>query len=131
VANSFNRLDGYKDEVFKRGRVDGDFIFLSDEDFKYIKENYSPKPPQKKQEDTQYPSIKTMAKTAASSTANWIKSGAKIVDEETLNKRKEVCRTCEFWNSEALGGTGRCKKCGCSTWAKLRMATEKCPIGKW
>jgi hypothetical protein len=30
-----------------------------------------------------------------------------------------------------MRGTGRCSKCGCSTWAKLRMASEKCPIDKW
>lgn len=77
------------------------------------------------------PKLKQMAKSFKESFSNWILSNNKITDEETLKTRLEACRKCEFWNSKALRGTGRCMKCGCSTWAKLRMATEKCPIGKW
>lgn len=50
---------------------------------------------------------------------------------ETLATREATCRACPEWDAEALNKTGRCRKCGCSTWAKLRMATEKCPMGKW
>jgi hypothetical protein len=64
-------------------------------------------------------------------TANWVKEGAPITDEETLKVRLETCKGCEFWDESGFDKTGRCKKCGCSTQAKLRMATEKCPIGKW
>jgi len=72
-----------------------------------------------------------MIKSATKSAALWASRGFEHTNEETLKTRIETCGKCEFWNSQALGGTGRCMKCGCSTWAKLRMATEKCPIGKW
>jgi predicted Zn-ribbon and HTH transcriptional regulator len=50
---------------------------------------------------------------------------------EALATRQDICKACPEWDAQALNKTGRCRKCGCSTWAKLRMATEKCPIGKW
>jgi hypothetical protein len=62
---------------------------------------------------------------------NWVKSGAKTVTEEKFNKRKSICDSCEKWDSSGFHGTGKCTICGCSTWAKLKMDTEKCPIGKW
>lgn len=77
------------------------------------------------------PSVASMAVNFANSTAKWASRGFLKADEETLEKRIEICGKCEFWNSKGFRGTGRCMKCGCSTWAKLRMATEKCPVGKW
>lgn len=77
------------------------------------------------------PSLADMVKSAASSAATWASRGFQHADEATLNTRIKTCQDCEFWNSKGFHGTGRCMKCGCSTWAKLRMATEKCPIGKW
>lgn len=77
------------------------------------------------------PSFLTMAQTAVTSVAKWADNGFVSTDETTLKIRTELCKGCEFWNSQHFGGTGRCMKCGCSTWAKIRMATEKCPIGKW
>ena len=50
---------------------------------------------------------------------------------EALAAREAICRACPEWDAAALNNTGRCRKCGCSTWAKLRMATERCPLGKW
>ena len=67
----------------------------------------------------------------AKATAKWAKEGMPITDEETLKVRLETCKGCEFWDESGFAKTGRCKKCGCSTQAKLRMATEKCPIDKW
>ena len=77
------------------------------------------------------PSITSMAINFANSAAKWTNKGFLKTDEETLKTRIKICGRCEFWNSKGFGVTGRCMKCGCSTWAKLRMATEKCPIGKW
>ena len=77
------------------------------------------------------PNTLAMTKSLAKSTAQWAINGFKRTDEDTLKSRTEVCHSCEFWNAQAFNNTGRCMKCGCSTWAKLRMATEKCPIGKW
>lgn len=58
-------------------------------------------------------------------------SGFKQTPPNILEDRSFICRDCDQWDAIALNNTGRCKKCGCSTWAKLRMATERCPIGKW
>jgi hypothetical protein len=71
------------------------------------------------------------ASLLAHSIAPWAINGFKLVDEETLASRMEICKGCEFWDAAGFVGTGRCQKCGCSTQAKLRMATSKCPEGKW
>lgn len=58
-------------------------------------------------------------------------SGFAVTPPEALATREATCRACPEWDAAALNATGRCRKCGCSTWAKLRMATEACPLGKW
>jgi len=78
-----------------------------------------------------YPSVNTMAKTFAESMLDWAKKGFKVVTEQQFNQRFDICKGCELWDKDALGGTGRCIQCGCSTQAKLRIATEKCPVEKW
>lgn len=72
-----------------------------------------------------------MAKSFGDSAAKFIKAGMPKVSPKQFEERLQACKTCDLWDSSGFGGTGRCKKCGCSTWAKLRMATERCPIGKW
>lgn len=62
--------------------------------------------------------------------AQWAKAGFPIVSGEDLAERKGICAECEFWNADAFGGLGKCGKCGCSG-VKLRLATSKCPAGKW
>ena len=62
---------------------------------------------------------------------NFATSGFATTPPEILAEREATCRACAEWDAEALNNTGRCRKCGCSTWAKLRMATERCPLGKW
>jgi hypothetical protein len=65
------------------------------------------------------------------SATSFARSGFATTPPEILAEREATCRACDQWDAAALNGTGRCRKCGCSTWAKLRMATEACPIGKW
>jgi predicted Zn-ribbon and HTH transcriptional regulator len=67
----------------------------------------------------------------AISTGKFAKSNFKTTQHEILATREATCRACPEWDAAALNATGRCRKCGCSTWAKLRMATERCPLGKW
>lgn len=62
---------------------------------------------------------------------NFAASGFAATPPEALAARQDTCKACPEWDSAALNATGRCRKCGCSTWAKLRMATERCPLGKW
>lgn len=65
------------------------------------------------------------------SVVNWTASGLPTTPPEILAAREATCRACAEWDAAALNSTGRCRICKCSTWAKLRMATERCPLGKW
>lgn len=76
------------------------------------------------------PPVVTQLKSAARAVGKFIASG-KFVTQKQFDDRMKICKACEFWDQEEFMGTGRCRKCGCSTWAKLRMATESCPLGKW
>jgi len=66
-----------------------------------------------------------------SAVTRFARSGFATTPPEILATREATCRACPEWDAQALNATGRCRKCGCSTWAKLRMATERCPLGKW
>jgi len=72
-----------------------------------------------------------MLARAGQAAQRFASSGFAITHPEALATREATCRACPEWDATALNATGRCRKCGCSTWAKLRMATERCPIGKW
>jgi hypothetical protein len=67
----------------------------------------------------------------ARSLTSWSSSGFQATPPDILATREATCRECPEWDATALNKTGKCRKCGCSTWAKLRMATEKCPLEKW
>ena len=77
------------------------------------------------------PTAKEMVESATNAITNWAKSGMKVATELQVQTRKSICMGCQFWDAQALKGSGRCRKCGCSTWAKIRLATESCPIGLW
>jgi hypothetical protein len=69
--------------------------------------------------------------SALTAASRFAQSGFATTPPEALAAREATCRACHEWDAAALNNTGRCRKCGCSTWAKLRMATERCPLGKW
>jgi hypothetical protein len=77
------------------------------------------------------PSLLEKAGSLASNLGVWAKAGFQVVGASQLQSRLDICKGCEFWDQSGFAGTGKCKKCGCSTQAKLRMATSKCPIDKW
>jgi hypothetical protein len=77
------------------------------------------------------PTLPQQAARLAKAMVNWTSSGFTPTPPDILAEREATCRACTEWDAAAMGGTGRCRKCGCSTWAKIRMATERCPIGKW
>jgi len=77
------------------------------------------------------PSLPQQATSLGKSLLNWTTSGFTATPPDILAEREAICRNCTEWDSAALNNTGRCQICKCSTWAKLRMATERCPIGKW
>ena len=87
-----------------------------------------PKPPKKRPKE---PPLSKKIETFSKSIYRWAMAGFLKTGKKQLTQRMNICKGCEFWDSEAWSGTGKCTKCGCSTWAKLRIKTEKCPIGKW
>lgn len=77
------------------------------------------------------PTVFQQATALGKSLVNWTSSGFPTTPPDELAARMQICKACSEWDEVGFGDTGRCKKCGCSTQAKLRMATEKCPIDKW
>ena len=77
------------------------------------------------------PNLQQQAANLGKAFVNWTSYGFSATPPEILAAREATCRSCIEWDSTALNNTGRCVKCGCSTWVKLRMASERCPIGKW
>jgi hypothetical protein len=77
------------------------------------------------------PSLPQQAASLGKSLVNWTASGFSPTPPDILAAREATCRACPEWDATALNNTGRCRICKCSTWAKLRMATERCPLGKW
>ena len=76
-------------------------------------------------------SLPQQAATFGKAFVNWTASGFSPTPPDILAAREATCRACPEWDPAAMGGTGGCRICKCSTWAKLRMATERCPLGKW
>ena len=146
------RKEGYLEDVLKCGRLVDGVVELDDGDFQRIRSDYAtgkvgPLQPRPETQtggssssdnftntappEVKLPPISEMAKSLLASTANWASKGFKFTSQETLEARLSACYACEFWNSKGFRGTGRCMKCGCSTWAKLRLSHEKCPVDKW
>ena len=50
-----------------------------------------------------------------------------LYDQDIIDRRWAECEKCEF----LIKPTNNCKKCGCFMKAKTRVATARCPIGKW
>jgi hypothetical protein len=52
-----------------------------------------------------------------------------IAKSETVEQRLEYCKNCDYKSFVRFIPT--CGKCKCIIAAKIRLANEKCPIGKW
>lgn len=48
-----------------------------------------------------------------------------IAPAHVITGRGRMCEGCDFAKE------GVCGKCGCLIMAKVMLATEKCPVGKW
>ena len=66
-----------------------------------------------------------VAKQFASSMKAWAKSGFKVAAKPKHAARYAICCTCQFMVGHF------CPKCDCLAFAKTKLETEKCPIGKW
>lgn len=76
------------------------------------------------------PGMMEMTKNVLGAARRFVDGGFAMVPDDEFKRRMELCAPCEFWNPNARMGMGKCLKCGCTS-AKLRFATEKCPLNKW
>ena len=51
--------------------------------------------------------------------------GIKSAEESLIIDRRNFCESCEHYDF------GVCNQCGCFCSAKVRLKSEKCPIGIW
>ena len=131
--SSVNKPEGYYEEVLSYCEQDGDILRMPIDKWVEMRNKYTDVTHSNPEDmdQSQIPDLKDMVKSMTKSMANWAGSGFKIAPKEVFDQRLNECKVCPHWDSEALANTGRCMVCGCSTVAKLRLATEKCPIGKW
>jgi predicted Zn-ribbon and HTH transcriptional regulator len=100
------------------------------DDFKLYESIKSPKTLSEVKSEI-HPSVWEQMKNAGFAVSKFAASKFEPTPPDILSYRETTCKACPEWDSAALRNTGRCRKCGCSTWAKIRMATERCPLGKW
>lgn len=77
------------------------------------------------------PTLMQKAKSATYSALEWARAGFPVVSDEEYAKREAICLACPFFDASAFFGDGKCTQCGCDFKLKSKMATEKCPEGKW
>jgi len=65
------------------------------------------------------------AKGLAKDMGAWVGSGMPLLEQEAVNHRMTLCRSCEHFKDPL------CSICGCLMIVKTRMATTKCPKGRW
>jgi len=52
-------------------------------------------------------------------------TGVGAASPEDYRSRWDICLACDQHDA------GACRACGCFTGAKVRVASESCPVGKW
>lgn len=77
----------------------------------------------KNQPTTPGQKLKSFAKTMWA----WARSGFKMSDEQTAQKRLEMCHGCEH----LLLPQVQCSMCGCMMQAKVKIEDASCPLKKW
>lgn len=56
-------------------------------------------------------------------------AGVDKASDEEIERRQAICKGCEF-AVKVLGVFKKCGKCGCVIKAKIRLASEHCPLEK-
>jgi len=75
----------------------------------------------------QYPPLLEQAGNALAAAGRAIASGLQLVDDAEHARRLAICEGCEHYD----GDRHRCRKCGCWSNLKAKLASEKCPMEKW
>lgn len=76
------------------------------------------------------PSWVEMGANLTASLAVWASAGFPVAQEATIEGRRSSCLACDFWDSTARRGLGRCRECGCCS-VKWWLQTSKCKLGRW
>lgn len=127
--------EGYYDDVMSKGTVDGEYLIISIENYTALVKKYSPNKiidvPESTCCNKKLPGVKQQMANVAKSLGQTVKAIVKqqpvLASEDTINNRKNICETCEFW----IAANKRCSICGCFTNAKIKLANEKCPKNFW
>jgi len=155
------RPEGYLKDAFSHGKVEGDYLVYTQENYDKLFEKYnrsgylasriknesgetmqtsspesfsvSPATEMNNNlEDLPLPTIGEMASNFITAFSKWTMAGLPVVTKDTFDKRMAVCRGCPLWSDDARGGLGKCNQPSCGcTKIKFWLATEKCPIDKW
>ena len=115
-----DRPPGYAEDVISHGRIDGEWLDISDEDLAALRAKYRPA----------LPSLATMAANAGSAVLSEAKAlfyGDSPVSEEAISERLALCHACY----QFLPGQNRCALCGCYAALKSRLRSQHCPLDKW
>lgn len=127
---SVNRPEGYVEDVISRGRIEGDVLFL--EDGVYVELTWKYSPPKPAEYDFG-PTTATKAVNALGAFGRVARAAVKReqikVSSEEQSRRMAICHACVGPDGHFNGRT--CDLCGCVVNWKTKLATEKCPIGKW
>jgi hypothetical protein len=77
------------------------------------------------------PSLGRQVESFSKSMKQWAKDRFRTVPDIEHERRLAICLACPSFDPDGWGGSGRCLECGCSTYAKSRIRSQSCPIGKW
>ena len=114
---------GYVDFLLARGKVENGIVVLDAAHYHEFRQKF---PPELKPPLPPTPTLSELAANFTGAIAGWAQAGFKVVERGEFERRHAVCLACEFWQPDALLGTGKCRKCGCSK-VKLWLATSRCP----
>lgn len=82
-------------------------------------------------ENNQYPSLKEQAKNLANMAkiiaSDSLKGKRLLTNKKEQEERLSICKTCSFYDEKQI----RCTQCGCFLEAKVKVASQYCPVGKW
>ena len=114
------RPDGYKKNVISLGKISGDFLEISEQNYLVLLKKYR----------TSQPSMMDKFRGLSGTLLKFAKSGFLLTESTLLKQRIKICGKCSKWDKEAFGGRGKCGICGCSV-LKHYILVAKCPMGKW
>ncbi len=65
--------------------------------------------------------------SATGALIRWTASGFVVTSQTEQANRRSICQVCEHHDTVH----DKCNECNCFLAAKIRMATEACPLGLW